>query len=213
MVFRSEMRVERGLGTAAEAVEVWTRSSRRSSDGAKTAFTVFAPTVFGGAKRSNGFLTREADRTFRNERSRFSPKRAALACAHARREAPRRNRLGRRVKRDSIATLGLCVRVCRRLGPVQRVGEQLDERLSYTWRDVHHDVAAVKLVWMRQTARVSDHLEVPLEGKRVVADSHALVRWVETVRCAFAPVRCDPLAIRNRSSCSAPWRRRTPRSA
>ena len=38
---------------------------------------------------------------------------------------------------------------------------------------------AVKLAWMRQTARVSDHLEVPLEGKRVVADSHALVRGVQ----------------------------------
>ena len=38
----------------------------------------------------------------------------------------------------------------------------------------------VKLTWMRQAARVSDHLEVPLEGTRVVADPHALVRRVET---------------------------------
>ena len=67
----------------------------------------------------------------------------------------------------------------RELRLVPRVGEQLEDGLSNPWRDVHDNVLAAKLAWMRQAARVSDHLEVPLESKRAVAHSHALVRGIQ----------------------------------
>ena len=72
------------------------------------------------------------------------------------------------------------------------VGEQLDEGLSHTRRNVHDDVLAVKFAWMRQPACVSDHLEIPLERKRVVAHSHALVSRVET--------RLEPTILRCHAS-------------
>src|SRR5687767_245206 len=90
------------------------------------------------------------------------------------------DRLRRRVQRDWSLTFEFRVHGRRRLGLVRWVGEQLDERLSDTRRDVHDDMPAVQLAWMRQPACVSDHLEVALEGKRVVVHSHSLVRGVQT---------------------------------
>jgi hypothetical protein len=74
-----------------------------------------------------------------------------------------RNRLGRGVNRGWAPAFS--PRIWRPPQPkrIRRIGEQLDKGLSNPWRDVHHNVPTVKLVWMRQTARVSDHLEVPLE--------------------------------------------------
>ena len=60
------------------------------------------------------------------------------------------------------------------------IREKLDERLPHPRRDVHDNVPAVKLAWMREPARVRDHLQIPFESERVVADSHALVRGIET---------------------------------
>src|SRR5687768_3319491 len=77
--------------------------------------------------------------------------------------------LGGGVNRRRTPAFGPRVRSLRQPKLVRRVGEQLDEGLPHTRRDVHDDVAAVKLAGMRQTACVSDHLKVPLQGKRVVA--------------------------------------------
>jgi len=41
-------------------------------------------------------------------------------------------------------------------------------------------MSAVQLAWMRKTTRVSDHLKVSFESQRVIPDSQALVRGVQT---------------------------------
>ena len=50
---------------------------------------------------------------------------------------------------------------------------------------------AVKLAWMRQTTRVSDHLEVSLQGECVISNSHAFVRGIEA--------RLEPTVLRRHS--------------
>jgi hypothetical protein len=49
----------------------------------------------------------------------------------------------------------------------------------------------VKLAWMRQTARVSNHLEISLESECVIANSHAFVRRIEA--------RLEPTVLRRHS--------------
>src|SRR6188508_2970512 len=86
---------------------------------------------------------------------------------------------GHRVGRNLVRSVDSGGRSPTNLGGVPWIREKLDERLPDARRDAHDNVPAVKLAWMREPARVSDHLEISLEGERVVADSHSLVRGVQ----------------------------------
>jgi len=77
-----------------------------------------------------------------------------------------------RVRRDLVHSFDPGRRGPSLVDWVPWVRKQFDDRLPDAWRDVHDDMSPVKLIWMRQAARVRDHLKIPLEGERVVADSH-----------------------------------------
>ena len=85
---------------------------------------------------------------------------------------------GHRILRHLVQPFDPCACTLARRRRESWIGKQLDKRRSDAWRDVHDDMPTVKLARMRESTRVRDHLEIPLEGKRVVADPDALVRRV-----------------------------------